>query len=263
MSGSGFDPGIDVCVTNYRTPDDLQKFLGSYVDQLSGVETTLNVIDVDPLEPYDGLFDKVGEWYETEENIGYARACNFGASLGNREVIALFNADTELFDYTLDECYNALQENPGWGVLGQMQVSRGGRITSSGTEVTHTNLRPRGWRSRQLDRYRDVIECPTVSGSAYFIKRECWNELQDCPIYRSEYPDAEGAFLPTQHYYEETWCSYHAFWHGWRVVYYGLSIMIHEWHQASKIGSATERTLLPESQKMFREMCDAHGIAHD
>lgn len=264
MSASDFEPGIDVVVVNYRTPDDLDGFLNSYATQLSEVPTTLHVADVDPLEPYDGKYnDDSARWTTFDTNVGYSGACNELSTHGNREIIAFFNADTELFDYTLDECYAALKENEGWGIVGPMQVDQQGQITHAGTEGGFSHARPRGFRTKRISKYRDVIECPTVFGSAYFIKRQCWNELTQCPIYQASYPEVAGAFLPTPHYYEETWCSYHAFWHGWRVVYLGTSIMLHKWHRASPVGGKTEREYMPKSRDMFRTMCDSHGIPHD
>lgn len=261
MSESAFEPGVDVVVVNYRTPEDLTSFLNSFATQVSTVPASLYVADVDPLEEFpSGVLRDMGDWTVFDTNVGYSGACNHLAAKGNREVVAFFNADTELFDYTLDECHSALMENEGWGILGPMQVDKTGKITHAGTDGDLTTAKPRGWRSTNLKKYRDVIECPTVFGSAYFVKRECWDELTACPIYRSEYPHVDGAFLPTPHYYEETWCSYHAFWHGWRVIYYGKSVMIHNWHQSSPVGGVAEREYMPISRKMFQSMCDVHGI---
>lgn len=257
---SDFDPGIDIVVVNYRTPSDLERFLVSYEYVKDTVPNSLFVMDVDPVTEHKPAN---GQYVVFDENVGYARACNRGASLGNREIVALFNADTELFDNTLEKCYEAMISNPDWGVLGPMQVSRDGRVTHAGVGGTATKPVPRGWRSRSLDRYRDVFESVTVFGSAYFVNRTAWDQLSNCPLYRDKYPDAEGAFLPTPHYYEETWCSYHAREHGWKVMYFGEAIMIHQWHQASKLHGPTEKVLMPQSQKQFREMCSFHNIECD
>jgi hypothetical protein len=101
-----------------------------------------------------------------------------------------------------------------------------------------------------------------VSGSAYFIKRKVWDFLTECPTYREVAPKARGAFLPTSHYFEETFCSYHAQAHGWKVMYYGPVVIRHEWHQASPVGGWAERQF-PVSQKYFREACGRHGIPCD
>lgn len=260
---SDFEPGVDLVVVNYRTPSDLKRFLDAYKHVQDTVPSSLVIVDVQPIADVDLSGFRDVTYLTSDENIGYARSCNLGAFQGNREVIALFNADTELFDDTLEKCYTALMDNPEWGVLGPMQVNRSGAITHAGVDGTPENPRPRGWRSRALEKYRDVVESVTVFGSAYFVKRQVWDELTYCPIFREEYPHVNGAFLPTQHYYEETWCSYHARWHGWKVIYYGEAIMIHEWHQASPVHGEMDKKVMPESRRQFRAMCKLHGIGCD
>jgi GT2 family glycosyltransferase len=73
----------------------------------------------------------------------------------------------------------------------------------------------------------------------------------------------KGRFLPTPHYYEETWVSYAARHKGWKVMYFGEAVMEHEWHQASKVGGEAERTHMPVSRQMFRDACDHFGIERD
>lgn len=260
MIVSGFDSGVDVVVTNYRTEDDLTRFCESYESGTAGIDSSLAIMNVAPLVDFDA--PKGAFLHNFEANCGYAVASNYGASVGNREVVALFNADTVLFDNTLKECHDSLMAHDDWGVLGPLQVNSNGAITSAGVDGTNSNPHMRGWRSRRIERFRDTIEAVTVSGSAYFVKREAWNELTNCPVYRESHPSAEGAFLPTRHYYEETWCSYHARAHGWKVIYFGQAAMIHEWHKASPVGGWAEKQMT-ESRKVFRRMCQRHGIDHD
>lgn len=259
MSDPGFDPGIDVVVVNYRTPNDLERFVDSYERSVHSMPSDLFIVDV---EAADDL--KTNHHYTRfDTNVGYSGACNYASMLGDREVVAFFNADTELFDNTLEQCYTALVENSDWGVLGPMQITRNGAITHAGVEGSPGKPRLRGWKSRALHKYRDTFESVTVFGSAYFVKRRCWEELTECPIFRQAYPHVAGAFLPTPHYYEETWCSYHAREHGWKVIYFGESVMYHEWHQASKLNGHVDRVLKPQSQKQFRAMCTLHGMVCD
>jgi hypothetical protein len=117
--------------------------------------------------------------------------------------------------------------------------------------------RERGFHHPYSRTFQDVRDdAVTVSGSAYFVKRHVWDELTECPHFA--WAEAEGAFLPTRHYYEETWCSYHAISHGYRIVYYGLATMIHQWHRSSRIG--TVEKLVPESRTLFEEACHRHNI---
>lgn len=266
---SEFAPGVDVVMVNYRTPDDALGFADSYLESRIG-ESSLWVANVDPTERDADVVDlalinMTGEhglvtW---DENVGYARACNDAALYGNREIIGFFNADTRLSPGLLREIVAGFDRHPSWAIVGPRQYDDQNRITHAGIFGTEAQPKLRGWKEYDIGQFNDVDEnAVSVSGSAYFIHRNVWQILTDCPIYREIAPEADGAFLPTQHYYEETWCSYHARAHGYCVVYYGAVGMLHRWHQASPVGGFAER-VMPMSQQMFRDACDLHGIDHD
>lgn len=257
-------PGLDCVVVNYRTAPDLHAFIESWDAFRPVVEANLLVLDVAPLDRAAvHVAQDAGVEYEcVSDNIGYARACNLGASLGHSDVVALFNADVELRPRAVQDCYDALVAHDDWGVLGPRQVDNAGRLTAAGILGTEAAPKHRGWQQRDTGQYQDVVDVPTVAGSAYFCKRSVWDELTACPLYQQVAPGAAGAFLPTQHYYEETYCSYHARAHGHRVVYYGPVTIVHHWHRASPVGGEAERNM-PEARRLFRHACDVHAIAHD
>lgn len=239
------------------------------------VPTTLFIANVDPQPEDMAVAHEVVEQDSEVEtflldfhlNVGYAKACNSVASFvpEPRTTVAFFNADTELRPGVLDSCHWLLTQNADYGIVGPKQVNRDGLITHGG--IFGLRERPSfdgRWKVKDQGQFNDVRDdVVSVSGSAYFVKRACWDALAECPMFLAAAPEATGAFLPTPHYYEETFCSYHAIEHGWRVVYNGEATMIHEWHQASPVGSDTEKILMPKSRKMFREACDLHGIPHD
>lgn len=265
-----YENGISVAVVNYRTPHDLKNFVDSYVFQESEVDSDLIVIDVDPTEEsYDeskeilSKYDFQFQYWPIMHNCGYSGACNFASSMSNREVMGFFNADTKLFDDTLDLCHSALKNNSGWAALGPLQTDSSGRVTHAGIFGTNSKPSLRGWRSKHPDQFRDVRDdAVSVSGSAYFVNKSIWDSLLVNKEWQHLYPGIEGVFLPTPHYYEETWYSYFARHNGYKVAYYGEAMMIHEWHKASPVGSV-ERSVMSESRSMFRAACDAIGIDHD
>lgn len=256
--------GLDIVAVNYHTPEDLQRLLQSLRDFPPTCDATLTVIDVatvpytDPVKWPKGLGTMIG----VIGNIGYARACNIGAANGTNDVVALFNADVEITAGSLDGCHDALVAHDDWGILGPRQIDDRRRLRHAGIFGTHAKPIHRGWSEGDRGQYTDVCEAVTVSGSAYFVKRSVWQELTECPLYRDIAPDAQGAFLPTAHYYEETWCSYHAWAHGHRVMYFGPVTLVHKWHRASPVGGWAERQL-PISRDYFRSACDLHGIPRD
>lgn len=255
---------MDIVVVNYHTPGDLASLLQSLNRFPPMVPSTLTVVDVES-ESREETFKWSGGEGTTigvEENIGYARACNMAAARNGDEIVAFFNADIEFTPYALHNCNSVLERNRDWAILGPCQVDRRNRIRHAGIFGTLETPVHRGWDKINRSQFNDVRDAVTVSGSAYFVKRSVWRELTDCPLFRDIAPEAEGAFLPTPHYYEETWASYHAHAHGYRVIYYGAATMIHKWHQASTVGGWAEQQM-PLSRRMFREACDHHGIGHD
>lgn len=275
-------PGIDVVVTNYRTPIDLTAFLASVYESLDSEKNLLKSLTIANVEPTDGDLDVADAWCRRLNtradvattmsfswNCGYAHACNYGASLGSGGVIALFNADTILSEGLLGACYEALERNPSWAIVGPRQVDATGAVTHAGIFGPDDHPKIRGWKARG-DQFKDVRDdCYSVSGSAYFIRRSVWEQLTSCPIYQRSVINhgmsdrlPVGAFLPTPHYYEETWCSVHTRAHGWKIGYLGTATLIHKWHQASPVGGFADK-LQAESQRRFRLACADHGIAHD
>jgi len=253
-------PGVDVVVCNYRTPGDLAAFIDHYDPE---IPNTLHVSDVDPIEPYPIEESLNVRYFSHNFNLGYARAVNYAVARGNRETVAIFNADTELRPGVLEDLAEQIQLNDDWGAVGPRQVDGYGRITHAGIFGTLEQPAHRGWQSSDNFEYEDVrTDAVTISGSAYVIRREVWEEMTNCPFYKRTAPEAEGAFLPTNHYYEETYCSYHLHAHDYKVVYYGPACMIHQWHRASPVGGWAEQQMA-ESQATFRAACDLHGIAHN
>jgi GT2 family glycosyltransferase len=263
---------IDLVVVNYKTPDDLLGFVESVRDlgpRFS--DYTLTVIDVEASRSYtdDLPISAHGTCIGVTSNIGYARACNHGAALGSSEYIGFFNADTALREKgTIEAIVETMDANPFWGVVGPRQVSSANKITHAGIIGTQAHPQIRGWQERDRGQYSDIEEVVSVAGSAYFVRRAAWEDLTECPRYQQALTELDlrdgydGAFLPTRHYYEETWCSYHAAEHGWKVVYFGEATMTHEWHKASPVGGWAEQQM-KHSQRLFRRACAIHGIDCD
>lgn len=200
--------------------------------------------------------------YPFKENLGYAKACNFGASLSDSDYIAFLNSDTEFInDDCVDRCVDYMDKHPDVAVVGPLQYSSEGKVTHGGILGTNEKPEHRGWGSKDPASYRDIQEAVTVSGSAYFTRRSVWNEMMNCKIYKEMFPDSVGAWPPFPHFYEETLYSYHVTAHDYKCVYLGTAEMIHEWHKSSAIGSQDENFRL--GRIGFREFCDKHGILHD
>ncbi len=268
-----FYPGIELIVVNYQTSGDLNDFIWSYIHSEISVPHTLHIVNVDPTPADKQMVQSWAKdirflYSEHKDNVGYGRACNHAALYPDREVVAFFNADTRLTPGVIEGCHGALMANSDWGVLGPRQINRAGKITAGGVYGTlETPSFDGRWNALDRGQFDDVrTDCVSVSGSAYFVKRAVWDELTNCPSFLN-CPEVAalkpiGAFLPTPHYYNETYTSYHAIAHGHKVVYYGPERMYHEWHKSSPVGGYGEKTL-KESLELFRTACDFHDIPHE
>lgn len=250
---------LQMVVVNYRTPEFLKAYCESLLEHPPSVDYELTIVDVDP-DPADPSPPPYGRYLSSTKNIGYARACNVaGASATPSEYLAFFNADTRFTNNDcIDRCVEFLDQHPEVGIVGPLQLNCYGTVTHGGVFGSRKQPRERDFGKRMSSKLKRDEQAVTVSGSAIFVKRHVWDGLTACPIFRSEFPDAEGAFLPTQHYYEETGMVYHAYAHGYETWYLGSASMEHEWHGSSKPGSMLRH--MPESRKTFRHFCDAHGI---
>jgi GT2 family glycosyltransferase len=266
---------IDLCVVNYNTKPLLERLLNTLHNDFTtnGKVWSLHICDNDSKDgSFEWLEEHKDEYYITnawkKQNIGYSAACNFMASVTHGNIIGLLNADVWLTSQDLIDIDNIFYNNPDIHILGPKQRNEEGYITHAGIVGTNTSPRHRGWMVHDVDDilFKDRQACVTVSGSAYFIRREVWDALTNNEKYRQLYPDAIGAFLPTPHYYEETWCSYFARHLGYNVVYDGSVSIGHSWHASSPKpgeGYSHADAQFKVSQDIFRKACDYIGIERD
>jgi GT2 family glycosyltransferase len=264
------EPLLDLVAVAYQAPSETGNFLGSlsHID----VPFTITVIDNNSPDPavrrtIEAALPVVNEQSNCRaaravfnaENVGYARAVNQGM-LGSRSpYAAILNCDVEFLpSESMRTIVKHFEANPDVGVIGPRTHDSQGKLTHAGIITTpdHPRNHHRGWQQRDVGQYRDTMEVNTVSGATYFVRTSMWHGLAECPDYLMAAPDADGAFLPTPHFFEETYCSYHARHHGWKVVYLGNVAMIHQWHRSSQVGSKAFK----EPQEMFFNACRLHGI---
>jgi GT2 family glycosyltransferase len=270
---------IDLCVVNYNTRTLLQRFLDTLHSDLqvpNGAlvkNWNLYITDNDSTDDFVPWIRENEEIYNIDKiylrkNIGYSAAVNMMASKSSADIIGILNGDVWMTSNDCLKIENIFKDNPDIHILGPKQRDEDGRITHAGIIGTNLSPKHRGWRELDPDDnlYRDRIDCVTVSGSAYFIRREVWDAMTNNEKYREIYPDAVGAFLPTPHYYEETWCSYFARHLGYNVVYDGSVSIGHSWHASTpKPGQGISHAdkYFPISREIFRKACDYIGIERD
>lgn len=258
---------LDLVVVNYKTYRELAGFLWSYSKYHDSLVESLTVVNVAPEAMDRRIVEKFREDFselsvrmtdvDVSDNVGYGVACNLGASFGSAPILALLNADTEFEPGVLASMVDVFAKQPDVAVAGPRQVDRSNTIRHGGIFHNGTTAIQRGWNEHDYGQYCDDEEVWSVSGSAYFVRRSVWDELTACPKY-VRFCQATGAFLPTRHYFEETWCSVHARAHGHKVMYVGSTRMIHHWNRNDPSVQRHHQS----SKTLFNAACEAHGITH-
>jgi GT2 family glycosyltransferase len=263
---------MDLCIVNYKTPKHLERLINVLISDVEDFPPWKLYIanNGDDQESYDILeaVSSMVEKLEHNPNIGYSAACNQLASYGDSEFLALLNADVWMKTRDIARIEEIMKSDESIAVLGPKQMNERSEIVHAGIVGSNTKPVHRGWKShdRSDEFFKDTVDCVTVSGSAYFVRRSIWEEMNNCSVYRNsileENDSSAGPFLPTPHYYEETWFSYHVRSHGYRVVYDGSVTIGHSWHASSPVGGEADRHFMT-SRGIFRRACDIHDIKHD
>jgi GT2 family glycosyltransferase len=247
---------LQLIVVNYKTPDLLNRFIGSVERYYPTLTANLWIGDV-AVPQSDPLYRSY-HYKSYPDNCGYAYACNDLASYSDSEYLAFFNADTAFTNSEcIPLCLGVLSES-GVGAVGPAQVDVKGFVTHGGITGTNSSPQHRAWKQRGVPGVID--ECVSVSGSAYFTKRFVWKEMTQCSVYQNTFPNTIGGFLPTPLYYEETGYSYHLRSHGYKVMYCGEAVMLHHWNSSP---ASNQSQKMRQSRELFRSFCDTHHIEHD
>lgn len=260
---------IDLVAVAYQAPQETKKFLDSLINV--EVPFTLSVIENNSPDRtvrdvlYDAEPAPMCVWQEViynDTNVGYAKAINQGISIGDAPYAAALNCDVEFLPGEgVGKILDMFADNPSVGIIGPRTTDSNGRLTHAGILSAEAGPHAgrdihRAWYVVDNEMFHDTLKVPTVSGATFFLRRNMWEELVDCTRFQQIAPECEGAFLPTKHFYEETWCCYHARAHGWDVVYLGSAHMIHQWHRSSPVGSIS----LTDAENYFKQACEVHGI---
>lgn len=134
---------LDIIIVNYNSGDGLKRCLESIkrADKKHFELGKVIVVDnasSDRSADFSIQMDEL-EIIRNEKNIGFAAACNMGASAGDSELVLFLNPDVELFADSLDVPVNfLLHEAPDEvGIVGIQLVDLDGRVTRTSGRIPH------------------------------------------------------------------------------------------------------------------------------
>lgn len=264
---------VDILVVNYNTKDKLKRLLDTlHLNIESSPDWQLLIADNGSIDgSYDWLKENQGKYniksVFKNPNIGYSAAINAMAACSTSEILAAVNSDTWFTSEHIDAAIKSFENNPNQGIMGPKQIDENKIIRHGGifwdsnksSDPVH-----RGWN--QLDpndeKFKTRDKCWTVSGSLYYVRRLLWDDMTHHPLYREIHPRAQGAFLPTFMYFEETFTSVFAQHLGYEVWYDGtIPTAGHSWHASNKPGSNVSHFHI--SKFLYKETCDKMNIHHE
>lgn len=173
MEGRGMV--CSIVVTNYNGLRWIEGCLDSIASQ--SVFGSLETIFVDDCSN-DGSVDLIKQRYPwarlviNEENLGFCKSNNIGASLANGRYLLLLNNDTKLASDCIELLINYAEKEPGAAVLVSKQLAyEDGKVEDIGGTV---DIFGNNGASNLSDEIKEVF---AGLGACLFVRKKVWEEL--------------------------------------------------------------------------------------
>lgn len=233
-------PIVSVLIVTYASEDTIESCLSSALESAGHLGGQVEFIVVDNASPdntariVEVKFPSV-RLIRCDENIGYARAVNFGLRESSGKYVLILNADCILTADALPVLLSFAESNKRVGIVGPMLLNRDGTLQPSGRRAQgaiHILLSLMGMRgaveTSLLGRGRNFLvpmDVEEVSGAAMFCRREVLMAVGGMD---------ERFFL----YFEDVDLCMRVRGLGWRIVYCPMARIVHlHGHSTSKAAS--------------------------
>lgn len=125
---------VDIIIVNWNAGNLLLNCIKSIQKSINGFVYTIYIIDNcstdDSLAQIENMSEKV-QIIRLSGNLGFSKACNFGAKKGNSPYLLFLNPDTEVFPDSIIKSLQFLMNNPDIGILGVKHVDENGKTRKS------------------------------------------------------------------------------------------------------------------------------------
>ena len=220
---------VDIVIVNWNSDDFLSKcvasviqFGGHYVDQIIVVDNNSTDDSLSKIDRKNNI-----QIIKNEENFGFAKGCNIGASYSKAENILFLNPDAMIYKDTIKLCcdYLNLSQNNDIGILGVKLYNDKNEVGRSCARFP--TAKRLFFRSTGLEKlfpkyslfmsnfdHLSTREVDQVIGAFFLVKRDVFKKLNGFD---------ERFFV----YMEEVDFSFRAKLLGWKSIYYSEASAFH------------------------------------
>jgi GT2 family glycosyltransferase len=257
-------PDLSVIIVNWRSADYLKKCLKSVFANAAGLSLEVIVIDN---ASYDGCGEMIARefpevrFFQSPENLGFARANNLGFEHSSGKNLLFLNPDTEIVGSALQEMLASLERTPTAGIVGPKLLNSDLSIQTSCIQRFPTVLnqfldseylrarfpRARIWGMRPLwERSGEPTEVEVISGACLMIKRDAFEQ--------------SGMFSPRYFMYsEDVDLCYEVRRLGRKILFAGKVTVIHHGGRSSSESEESHFASVMAKESIYRFFLDKRG----
>ncbi len=220
---------LSVVIINYQTFELTRDTINSILKYSYPFSYEIIVVDNasrdDSLDKLKDYFKDLVKFISSKQNNGFAAGNNQGLKLASGKYVLLLNSDTLVWQNTLEDIYNYMEDNPNVGACG-CRILLDNRNLDKACKRLFPNIKNSFYRlfhiptnSSKNDYNLDLpdneiyeIEC--LAGAFMFIRQKCL--------------DSVGLLDETFFMYgEDIDLCYRIKQDNWKIVYYGKAIITH------------------------------------
>nr|MBA3968062.1 glycosyltransferase [Nitrospirales bacterium] len=176
-----------------------------------------------------------------EENVGFLRSCNTGASLARGQYLLFLNNDTQALEGWLDELVNTFQEQSDVGLVGSKLLYPNGMLQEAGAIIKPDGSAELVGLNDDPDRpeYNVVREVDYCSGACVLIKTEVFKTLGGF----------DDIYAPC--YCEDSDLAFRVRKMGLRVLYQPRSVVVHHLSVSTNESEHAKMPLIAKNSRVF------------
>ena len=213
------NPLVSIIIPVFNQYDLTMKCLQSIKNNTPDLSYEIIIIDDCSTDETKNIENKVKNItvIKNENNLGFLKNCNKGASIAKGKYIYLLNNDTQLMPNAINELYNLFEQKKDAGAIGSKLVYPDGKLQGAGSIIQRRgHTLSLGHNENPLEeQYNTVREVHYSCGASLMIKADLWKELNGF----------DEIYSPA--YYEETDLCLSIIEKGYKVYYQPASEIIH------------------------------------